>query len=342
MNSNLLPADSRAKAARGGGRAFSEIDIWNLGYIALVSLLILVCRKRISHWPLCLAAYVGVGFFLAGFLRATAGTTRPSLVFVRAWYTPLLFIFHYEFTFALNQALAPLYAPLVERAWPGVELVSARIGGRVYFDEILLAADRWLFGFQPSIRFAWALGSNWFGELMNLCYFSFYLFIPVTGLVLWLQGRREAFDDFLFRATFVMWICCVVFIAFPTAGPRHFLGPEEMNLGRGYLFAWIMRLIFLNAEVPTGGFPSSHVAVTASILISAFRYERRLFAALFPFFIGLCFSTVYVAEHYAVDALAGLVAGPILYALAPWARRALGRAVGNAALVAQGLETGSD
>lgn len=98
-----------------------------------------------------------------------------------------------------------------------------------------------------------------------------------------------------------------------------------MHLHNGYLFAWVMRLIFLNLEVPNGGFPSSHIALASSILISAYRYERGVFYALVAPFLALCASTVYVGEHYAVDSLAGLAVGPLFHYLAPYARTAIER-----------------
>ena len=41
--------------------------------------------------------------------------------------------------------------------------------------------------------------------------------------------------------------------------------------------------------------------------------DRRLLFVLLPFYVLLCFSTVYIQAHYAIDALAGLVTGAIFY-----------------------------
>ena len=42
-----------------------------------------------------------------------------------------------------------------------------------------------------------------------------------------------------------------------------------------------------------------------------------------PFYVLLCFSTVYLQAHYAIDALAGLVSGTLLFAVLMWATRRL-------------------
>ena len=41
--------------------------------------------------------------------------------------------------------------------------------------------------------------------------------------------------------------------------------------------------------------------------------NRRLLYVLLPFYILLCLATVYIQAHYAIDALAGLVSGALLY-----------------------------
>lgn len=320
-------ATEATKHSLNAGRRgpLAPLDILNLAYIALVIILVLVGFRRVSHWGICLGAYAAVGGGLLTFLVVTARMGHPIVIFVRSWYTPLLFIFHYEFAVQLNQLFAPFLAPWIARLAPDVSVVAERLGDRVYFDSLMMKLDQWLFGFQPSVRFAEAFGAAWFGEIMHFAYASFYLFVPVLGFPLWFQHRRREFDDFLFRATFTMLACCVIFIPFPIAGPRHYLDPAGLHLNAGYLFAWIVGMLFEHLDVPNGGFPSSHVAVAASVLISACVYEKRVFALLGPLFIGLCLATVYVAGHYAVDTVAGLFAGVLFYVLAGRVRNLLER-----------------
>lgn len=186
--------------SRADNRAFSELDVLNLIYFALVIAVIVLFRQRIERWALCLAAYALVAATIVAFLVATARASHPAARFVRAWYSPLLYIMHYEFAYAFNQSVAPFYAPLLSRAFGGVSFVAERLGDRIYFDELLLRADRLLFGFQPSVRFAQVFAWRWFGEIMHMGYFTFFLLIPIVGATLWFKRRRREFDDMLFRA----------------------------------------------------------------------------------------------------------------------------------------------
>ena len=43
------------------------------------------------------------------------------------------------------------------------------------------------------------------------------------------------------------------------------------------------------------------------------RYRPRLFYACFPFFVGMCVSTVYGRYHYVADVLAGIALGAIAW-----------------------------
>jgi membrane-associated phospholipid phosphatase len=46
------------------------------------------------------------------------------------------------------------------------------------------------------------------------------------------------------------------------------------------------------------------------------RYRPRLFYACFPFFVGMCISTVYGRYHYVADVLAGIAVGAAAWLVA--------------------------
>ena len=61
-------------------------------------------------------------------------------------------------------------------------------------------------------------------------------------------------------------------------------------------------------------FPSSHVGVTTVVMLLALRTRSKgLIFTILPFYILMCFSTVYIYAHYAIDAIAGLLTGILLY-----------------------------
>ena len=67
-------------------------------------------------------------------------------------------------------------------------------------------------------------------------------------------------------------------------------------------------------ERPTAAFPSSHVGISVICMLLAWHSKNKLlFYVLLPLFIFLCFSTVYIQAHYAIDAIAGLITGVAFY-----------------------------
>ncbi len=69
-------------------------------------------------------------------------------------------------------------------------------------------------------------------------------------------------------------------------------------------------------ERPTAAFPSSHVGITTVLVLLAWHTRnRRLFFILLPFYALMCFATVYIQAHYAIDSIAGLLSGTLLYAM---------------------------
>ncbi|WGU69562.1 phosphatase PAP2 family protein [Capnocytophaga canimorsus] len=49
------------------------------------------------------------------------------------------------------------------------------------------------------------------------------------------------------------------------------------------------------------------------ILLWLYSHNRKLFFGILPFTTILIFSTVYIKAHYAVDVLAGLLSGILIY-----------------------------
>jgi membrane-associated phospholipid phosphatase len=56
------------------------------------------------------------------------------------------------------------------------------------------------------------------------------------------------------------------------------------------------------------------VGVTTVIMLLALRTRSKgLIFTILPFYVAMCFSTVYIYAHYAIDAIAGLLTGTLLY-----------------------------
>jgi len=210
-------------------------------------------------------------------------------------------------------------------------------------DHVFATWEQQLFGCQPALLFSQltahlpTLVSNIFSELMDLGYASYYPMIA-TVIIYYFFFRYKEFQRAAFIVLAAFFIFYVVFIVVPVTGPTFYyqaVGVDNVaqgifpNLGSyfnlhqecmpspGYtdgIFYHLVENAKAAGERPTAAFPSSHVGISTILMFLAWHTrERRLFFVLLPFFVLLCFSTVYIQAHYAIDALAGLLSGTIIY-----------------------------
>lgn len=203
-------------------------------------------------------------------------------------------------------------------------------------DHLLAHADQVIFGYQPAIEFSQTLSGIFWNELFNLGYFSYYLMI-VYIVLLAIVKRPRRFDSvtFIFMATFFMYYVC--FLLFNAAGPQFYFncpGVDPVNAVFPPMdtyfhdhntlhhmspvtgpFSYLVHLM-QGSERPIAAFPSSHVGVSTVILLLAFRLKKKYGLWVLPFWVILCFSTVYIGAHYAVDVFAGWISAIIFIILA--------------------------
>ena len=206
-------------------------------------------------------------------------------------------------------------------------------------DHVFAGWEQSLFGCQPSLLFSQKVPYGWFSELMCLGYVSYFPLMLITYLYYFFKRYQEfQMTAFVMLASFFAYY--VVFVLLPVTGPQFYylaVGTEKIatgifpNLGDWFLThsermaapGWtdgfwyhLLDLTHDAGERPTAAFPSSHVGVTTVVMLLALHTRSKgLIFTILPFYILMCLSTVYIYAHYAIDAIAGLVTGCMLYFL---------------------------
>lgn len=204
-------------------------------------------------------------------------------------------------------------------------------------DHVFAICEQSIFGCQPALLFSRAFPSHIFSELMDLGYASYFPMIAVTVLY-YFAFKYEEFE----RASFVVigsfFAYYVIFVILPVTGPQYYYGAAGLdNIAKGIfpnvhdyfnlhsermtspgyadgIFYHLVEDAHNAGERPTAAFPSSHVGISTVILFLAWHSRSRaLFLLLVPFFVLMCFATVYIQAHYAIDAIAGLITGAAFY-----------------------------
>ena len=211
-------------------------------------------------------------------------------------------------------------------------------------DHLFAGYEQTVFGCQPALVFSEVCPWPVFSELLTLGYVSYYFLFAGIAFFYFLW-RYEQFE----RATFIIlasfFIFYVIFIFLPVAGPQFYYkaaGVENIAAGifpdlkdyfgklpfdvlnpqyalpiPGYtdgFFYHILEFTHNAGERPTAAFPSSHVGVTTVVAWLAWESRNRLlFWVVAILGILMFFATFYIQAHYAIDAIAGVFAGTLMY-----------------------------
>ena len=180
-----------------------------------------------------------------------------------------------------------------------------------YHDPVLAEIEYKIFGFQPSLVFSERFSDFMMVELMYFAYIFYYLLIFGFCLYVFFRNTDEFKKSvFIIITSFVIFY--LFFIIYPAAGPQYYFEEALIKLPRGGVFQKLMFFIQSIGEGPTAAFPSSHVGMTVIILFLSYKYSPQFFYFALPVSILLCFSTVYIKAHYAIDVIAAFVAVPII------------------------------
>lgn len=205
------------------------------------------------------------------------------------------------------------------------------------YDHIFAQWEQNIFHCQPALLFCKHFSSAVVSELMYMGYVGYYLFFVVTIFIVYFKDyQRVERVTYMIMAGF--FLCYVIFVLLPVTGPMYYyyaVGEDAIaaaqfpdieryfseNVGclkqpgweRG-LFYHLCEIAHETGERPTAAFPSSHVGIATLVMcmVAKMRMWRYLLILAIPFAF-LCLSTVYIQAHYAIDALAGLVTGVLLF-----------------------------
>jgi len=303
----------RDKVARGSSeRRVRRLDLLVIsltGYFALLNVAFArtdyrsVLGVTVDRNLAATLVFVLIGLVVLVVIRACRPYRREPLGFVRVFYVQLLYPVFFAEAIYLSQ-----------RVW----------GGRS-FDRIFFEVDQALFGLQPATFLPGSFGHlNGVNEFFYFAYFSYFVIITAGWWRLYVRGRRDksafqAAEHALFVVTASFAALYVWYTFFPVWGPKYYI--PELRSGwyadlDGYLFAWIMRLVFDNANLAGAAVPSSHVAIALIAVRLNYQHNPRWWArVVFVMTVPLIVSTVYLYAHYVVDVILALPAAVFLYHL---------------------------
>lgn len=183
-------------------------------------------------------------------------------------------------------------------------------------DAVVLAAEEALLGGHLHLVWMPRMHELWISEIFYFSYFAYYLALVVPVLWLVIHASHDELMDALFRVMATFTACFLFYAFWPVDGP-HFTGSifDGPN-GRGVFARLVDFVAIQHGQAMGAAFPSSHVAGAFTMAWVAWLYLPRWgFRILAVEAVGVFLSTVYTQQHYAIDALAGVVTALLVQTL---------------------------
>jgi len=266
-------------------------DLLSAGFIFGFILLVLVSKRRLTHWARLVATYA---VLLALQMTVPMGKTLGTIPSLAAAFFPVVPVVVIFFTLGFIPELNPRDE-----------------------DTLLIRLDRALFRVDPSVwmeRFAFP----WITEVMQVAYLAYYVLPFVLLGILYQRGEQEAFHLSITALVLSHYVAFMGYMIVPALGPRFALASQYRKELKGLLLAEPVRdLLNLLEGMKRDAFPSGHTSAILITVFYAFQYIPRI-SSLFLAIAGLMIlSTLYLRYHYVVDILAGVVLAALCLLLAP-------------------------
>lgn len=298
----------------------TSADFLIIAFYVLLTLVNIAFCVRIPHWQsMVLINIVVIGaIILLAWARRTTG--NKVLGIVHDWYVaPTVFFTFKELYFMIK----PIHL--------GQDC-----------DDLLIAADRWLFGVDPT-HWLLQVATPWLTEILQIAYTLFYFLFILLGLELYRPKTIGLFHFFMFTCVYGFFLSYVGYFFLPGIGPRftmHSFSALDADLPGLFLTPSLRWFVNFGESVPMGVpdavsaaaaqrdvFPSGHTMMTLVLMYMSIRYKLR--ARWFVVVVGslLIVATVYQRYHYVVDLAGGAAFMIICVTTAPRLYAAIHRLV---------------
>lgn len=269
---------------------FKTFDIVAIIYFIILSLLIVFFHHNLNSWQIHLGKHIAFIFLIVFIVLITEKFIRFKIfLFFRYWYLILAISFIY---------------------WDVGNYIHLIF--REEFDFLVQQLEYSIFGFYPNVAVQ-SIYNPVLNEIMQLGYAIYWFTIPVSAAILFFKKKYIELEKLLSVTFGTFFLCYIIFILFPVAGPRFNLVQYFNKPYEGILFTSVLRKFVHGAGLRGGAFPSSHVAVSFVIYRFMKRIEPKIAIHIFlPAVILLSLATVYGRYHYFLDMFAGLIMGFII------------------------------
>jgi len=200
----------------------------------------------------------------------------------------------------------PAFAVMAIWTEMGAILPMLHPDGAAARDAAALHLDGLIFGTHWHTQWIALMPWSWLSTSMYGAYCSYYVLLIGLPFWLWVSRHREALADIAFRLLLTYAACAVCYLIFPVVGPAP-LPPVADAVRHGAFFEMSAAVQRAGDSLGTS-LPSTHAAGSMTLALAAWRWlPRPLALATVALAVAIAFATVYTQNHYAIDAVAGVL-----------------------------------
>jgi hypothetical protein len=269
-------------------KKFAAFDLVVLGYIAIVTLVVLAFRPP---GTLIYLVYHGVVTgMIASIVYAHDRYGGRLWSFCRYWYViPIVLGAFREIHW-----LVPQVHPFDDNR----------------FDRILAGLDRRCFGdVDGFFLHGWPL---FLADLLHLCYWFYFVSMLIPGAALYSAGDWKKLREYLAVIMLGMFTSYLGYFVVPAIGPHHFYHPRPAQLDGVWLGHWLHEAILAAEWRMPDAFPSGHALMSMIVIAMTWRLHRPSFRVVVVPALGCVLATMALRYHYVIDVAASLVLLPMV------------------------------
>ena len=227
--------------------------------------------------------FPGPDFLILCFFIYAAFTKRAQR-FIKDWFPFLALFFAYE----------------------AMRGIAHNITGIVHVTE-LISAELQIFGTIPTLELQQFYRSPILDSIGAFFYSLHFLIPTVFGFVLW-HRSRENYKKYTIALLVSSYSALITILLYPSAPPWFGVNAERIlfQVDQAMGIPFYATLFVLIQPNPFAAFPSLHATYPWLVSLYSIKIKRIKALPILVIPLGVCFSAVYLGEHYVIDLVAGI------------------------------------
>lgn len=256
----------------------------------------------------------------------------PDKLFVVALFIAMMF----RQATKLFMRLFPFIALLL--VYESLRGLAPYLNTKVNFMFMIHADKALFFGQLPTVwlqKYLWHGHVMWYDFVLYLAYMLHFVLPLILAVVIWKKRERE-YMRYITTYVLLSFAGFITYVLFPAAPPwmaaeKGLLGPMTRISSQVFAslgihdFPSLYNKISPNAVAAVPSLHAAYATLFALFVTKLFIGKWRYFSWIYPAMIW--FGTVYQGEHYAIDAILGILYALAAYSAAPYVLRPLSRFV---------------